>query len=65
MTLGALGPNAKGALFWAPEAYYETKVCNFFTEGDALKNEASAFRRETASPRTAPGPGAVKNANSF
>lgn len=38
MTLGALDPNAKGALFWAPEAYCATKVCNFFTEGDALKN---------------------------
>ena len=38
MTQGALSTNAKGALFWAPERYYEKKMCNFFTEGNALKN---------------------------
>lgn len=38
MTPGTLSLNAKGELFWAPEAYYETRIRIFFTKGDALKN---------------------------
>ena len=40
MVLGALGPSAKGALYWAREDYFKSKVCNLFTEGNAIKNGA-------------------------
>lgn len=40
MTIGALGPNEKGALFWAKEEYYSSKICNFFTKRNAIKNGA-------------------------
>lgn len=40
MIIGALSPIAKGSLFWAKEEYYESKICNFFTERNAIKNGA-------------------------
>lgn len=40
MTIGALSPNEKGSLFWAKEEYYKSKICNCFTERNAIKNGA-------------------------
>ena len=37
MTEGALGPSSKGSLYWAPNEYYKNKICNLFSERDALK----------------------------
>ena len=38
MIPGALGPSAKGSLFWASNEYFDSKICNFFTERNAIKN---------------------------
>ena len=40
MIIGALGPSEKGSLFWAKEEYYKSKIGNFFTERNAIKNGA-------------------------
>jgi len=37
MTIGALAqPNGKGSLFWADNDYFDSKIANFFTAGDAI-----------------------------
>ena len=38
MIIGSLGPGGKGSLFWAKNEYFQSKLCNFFTERYALKN---------------------------
>lgn len=38
MIVGALGPSAKGSLFWARDEYFKSKVANFLTEQNAIKN---------------------------
>ena len=38
MTVGALGPSAKGSLFWATDEYFNSKISNFLTEHNAVKN---------------------------
>ena len=38
MIVGALGPSAKGSLFWANEEFFDNKVANLFTEQIAIKN---------------------------
>lgn len=38
MIIGALAqPGGKGSLFWANENYFNSKICNFFTAGNAVK----------------------------
>lgn len=37
MVLGALGPSAKGALYWAREDYFKSKVCIFLQKEMQLK----------------------------
>ncbi|WP_187301113.1 hypothetical protein [Lachnospira eligens] len=37
MLLGALGPSAKGALYWAREDYFKSKVCIFLQKEMQLK----------------------------
>lgn len=38
MEHGALGPSAKGSLFWAGDEYFKSKIANFFTERNAINN---------------------------
>lgn len=38
MIIGALAPIQKGNLFWATNEYFNSKIGNFFTEKDAIKN---------------------------
>ncbi len=40
MIPGALGPSPKGAVYWAQESYFKSKICNLFTKKDAVKNGA-------------------------
>lgn len=40
LAAGALGPGGKGSLFWANNDFFKDRVCNFFTEGQALKKGA-------------------------
>ena len=40
MQVGALGPSAKGSLYWAKKEYFQSKIMNFVTERDAKKNGA-------------------------
>lgn len=37
MTEGALGPSAKGSLYWARDEYFKSKIGNLFTERSAIK----------------------------
>jgi len=38
MVEGSLGPGGKGSLFWARNEYFQSKIANFFTEKNAIKN---------------------------
>lgn len=38
MIQGAICPNVKGTLFWADDEFFNSKVGNFFTESNAVKN---------------------------
>lgn len=38
MCVGAIGGTGKSELFWADNEWFNSKICNLYTERDAIKN---------------------------